>query len=522
MYLKDKPIKLFRDKGEKYRPVSLYLGNKKIAGYEYSEVTGESLSVSDTYNSDCSITINGKSNQTVTVQGKNLFDKDGANNQTGKAVNAVDGTVSTNVLYLASDYLRISPNTTYHAENCNKAMAVYDINKVFCGVVHSTTGTDLSFKFTSLSNAVYVRLSVQIVNKDIAQLEKGSVATTYEPFVPNSPSPDYPSPINSANNFDLVSSGKNLFDKSNVANMALGEGAVIIEGNTLYRGYYVPCKPNMVYSAKRITPTTNRFAMTFTKSLPKNNVPHFNPNPATVGTNQTNQDVTISSTSPSGAKYVFVCFSNQGEIIPDTMLCEGAIQPYEPFRGLSIVNFPYTLGSLPDGTKDYDVTDAIAKTRKLYGNVGYKVFDGTEKFALYRNTDAFANNYAFSIAGFGVLDGKGIHIISTHFLPINLQSSTYVLDITGFSQWDVSGVVTNLYLKIPKTMLTSHSVVELKAWLATQYAAGTPVKIQYKLANSQITTLPYTAVKQYYPQTQIYSNATVQPTLSGNFRIFSN
>ena len=42
MYLKDKPIKLFRDKGEKYRPVSLYLGNKKIAGYEYSEVTGES------------------------------------------------------------------------------------------------------------------------------------------------------------------------------------------------------------------------------------------------------------------------------------------------------------------------------------------------------------------------------------------------------------------------------------------------------------------------------------------------
>ena len=80
-------------------------------------------------------------------------------------------------------------------------MAVYDINKVFCGVVHRPTGTDLSFKFTSLSNAVYVRLSVQIVNKDIAQLEKGSVATTYEPFVPNSPSPDYLSPINSANNF---------------------------------------------------------------------------------------------------------------------------------------------------------------------------------------------------------------------------------------------------------------------------------------------------------------------------------
>ena len=41
--------------------------------------------------------------------------------------------------------------------------------------------------------------------KDI-QIELGSTATPYEPFVPNSPSPDYPSPILSARNFTITAS----------------------------------------------------------------------------------------------------------------------------------------------------------------------------------------------------------------------------------------------------------------------------------------------------------------------------
>ena len=41
----------------------------------------------------------------------------------------------------------------------------------------------------------FVRISVPNEKVDTLQIEKGSSATSYVPFVPNSPSPDYPAPI---------------------------------------------------------------------------------------------------------------------------------------------------------------------------------------------------------------------------------------------------------------------------------------------------------------------------------------
>lgn len=60
LYMKDKPCALFRDCGEKYRPVNLYLGAKKIAGYEYAKPSGEHLSVDNTYNDSAYIEVEGK------------------------------------------------------------------------------------------------------------------------------------------------------------------------------------------------------------------------------------------------------------------------------------------------------------------------------------------------------------------------------------------------------------------------------------------------------------------------------
>ena len=49
-----------------YRYVDTYRNGIKIAGSKFIELSGESLSVSDTYNFDCSITINGKTIETGT------------------------------------------------------------------------------------------------------------------------------------------------------------------------------------------------------------------------------------------------------------------------------------------------------------------------------------------------------------------------------------------------------------------------------------------------------------------------
>ena len=376
MYLKDKALKLYMDKEQKYKPYNLYLGSKKIGGWKYKEVSGESVNVSDTYNDSAYVKVNGKTIETGTgdkspsnpyvlnsvnnfdlvSSGKNLFDKDSINNQIGKYIPPATGVVTTtSTLYLASDYIPILPSTAYYVENCDKAMATYDINKVFAGVV-TRTGTDLSFTFTSQSNAVYVRLSVVVANKDVAQLKKGTVAT-----------------------------------------------------------------------------------------------------------------------------------------------------PYEPFRGLQTINLPYILRSLPDGTKDYIEIDDVAKSAKLYRNIGLYTFNGTDGWGV-------DGNYYVSFAfGGGNVVNYWLCTHSIYKLKSGVNPPQNDLHFTGsgagyfeFSKW------------------TFATAADLNSYLLAQYNAGTPVKVQYKLATPTITDLPYEAVKQYYPQTNVYTNATVQPTLEGKFRIIGN
>ena len=73
-----------------------------------------------------------------------------------------------------------------------------------------------------------------------------------------------------------------------------------------------------------------------------------------------------------------------------------------------------------------------------------------------------------------------------------------------------------------KTILLSFVVIVAKGAFASLTDARTALvgtKFIYKLATPIISPLTYTAVKQYYPQTNIYTNATVQPTLEGKFRV---
>lgn len=54
LYLSDKPTTLYR--GDR-RPIKLYKGENLVTGYEYSEVSGTSLSVNNTYNDSVEITL---------------------------------------------------------------------------------------------------------------------------------------------------------------------------------------------------------------------------------------------------------------------------------------------------------------------------------------------------------------------------------------------------------------------------------------------------------------------------------
>ena len=112
--------------------------------------------------------------------GKNLFNKETAH--IGKVILFSSGEMITNADYFCTDYIPVIPNTTYvrSAFTTLGENWYYDIDKNPLNSIQENENI-----FTTPENAYYVRLSGGIPNVDIAQLEEGSVATEYEPYIPS-------------------------------------------------------------------------------------------------------------------------------------------------------------------------------------------------------------------------------------------------------------------------------------------------------------------------------------------------
>lgn len=233
MYIKDVPIKLFRDKEQKYKPYNLYLGSKKISGWKYKEISGESVIVSDTYNDNAYVKINGKSEQVVTVQGKNLwrnttlpktefgvtFTYDSENDEY-----ILDGTatVTDNVYIIPSD-----KNLFAVSKNAKISVSAWRLSgtnsKTFYPYIRSADAITIDVSLEMLSsttnnttfgipkeNSICTQMYFFILKGTVfdnlrvkVQVEFGT-ATAWERFMPNSPTNDYRQVINSTSNFDLI------------------------------------------------------------------------------------------------------------------------------------------------------------------------------------------------------------------------------------------------------------------------------------------------------------------------------
>lgn len=135
----------------------------------------------------------GLSSQVVTVQGKNLFD--------------IRKLYQNNSWVVPSLYkiFNLQPNTAYTLSSNVPASAT--ANLYFNGSLTPANGVWLGRPITAISDAngnLYVAIPNNPYREYTAglidgiywiQLELGSAATAYTPFVPNSPSVDYPSPI---------------------------------------------------------------------------------------------------------------------------------------------------------------------------------------------------------------------------------------------------------------------------------------------------------------------------------------
>jgi len=506
---------LFRDTAtKKYTPLNLMLGTKKIAGYKYKELY---------------------------PYGKNQLD---ISKSISGYINS-SGDIVSNTQIDTTPYMRIEKGKTYtfsYARIVTGTSGKYYQITDLEGTITSMTvysPANLGFTYTATNNG-YIRISYY--NGDTNwQFEEGLTATAYEPFIPvtamsendtyndsaflkisgkseqvGTPTPESPISINSVSNFDLVSSGKNLYDKSLSSNiLSVYPLNNTFTSTTATRSAFIACLPATTYTISKVS--SARFIIMESSNLPVAGGPL-----TILASDYTASSLTV--TTSTTAKYLsaFIYNSNYETLTLQNIL--GTVQfelgstatAYEPYQG-DTVNFPYTLRSLPGGTRDYIEIDNINKTAKLYRNVEEKIFNGTEGWTqgITGTTNYYRYRLQLNDAVATVATEKCL-IISNYFEPgydsSTLHPSPYLLDesmalSSGHGLFAYSSKFSNATLE------------EWEAYLLQQYNAGTPVTVQYKLVTATVTDLDYNEVKTYYPYTNIYTNATIQPTLEGKIRV---
>lgn len=116
----------------------------------------------------------------VKAKSKNLFDKD--NVEAKKWLNINGQEEATESGYFLSGFISVIPNTTFYIGNRGTTRAkFYDSNKSALTDTWDLTSNGQSF--TTPNNCYYLRVSVTAAYLDSMQLELGTAATEYEPYV---------------------------------------------------------------------------------------------------------------------------------------------------------------------------------------------------------------------------------------------------------------------------------------------------------------------------------------------------
>lgn len=206
----------------------------------------------------------GKSEQLTTI-GKNLLKiKDGTQTLRGVTVTAKDGVVTLKGTATESGWAVLTVdsfvlNGTYIlSSNISSNIRVLVANKSFKTVLEQGKSATLENVEASRVCFTITEGETYDISNILIQIEKGSVATSYEPYTGGqpSPSPDYPQEIKSVVNPTIKICGKNLFDSKKfpiILNRAIdtntGKLYESLSGNYCATEKYIP----FPYSGKKVS-----------------------------------------------------------------------------------------------------------------------------------------------------------------------------------------------------------------------------------------------------------------------------
>lgn len=343
----------------------------------------------------------------------------------------------------------------------------------------TTQTTEVSEELT-IENCAGVKGKLDIKNGKTIQAE-------------GTPSPSNIIPIRN------VGDNINLFDKDNANVLNAYINGDVITSATNNRLIYISVKENKTYSIKK------HKGLGVLRVATSINIPKIGD---TVNNVQNFSSLEATYTIPSGEKYLIVFLYRDADMnggftlqdILDNFKIEESSEeisiaiPYTPYNCGStdfqlsnednsqsrIVSFPFTAGQrLHIG--DYLASDGIHNIRKTY------VFTGEEDFDMgtINGLNYFINKTATS--DFKYIDDNTCNYICNSFVAIKVSE-----------RWQDNTLYINGSKKITITSNNFTSVEELKTFLATQYANGTPVTIEYELAEEIITRYTTEQEQAYY------------------------
>lgn len=421
--------------------------------------------------------------------------------------NSFTFTVNSTYKGVSSDFIPVIPNKIYvYSQNESLTdsfyigVACYDKNKNWL--------KNLSIvSITIPANCYYIKIqwaSLTIGTQTVTnpQLEEGTVATPYVPY----------------NSLEIKDVGENLFDCANskiIYNNAitlyerLTNGLKIISSGGRYNMLYFLVDTVENLKGKTLTLSSDilfskekqyvNFGLYYT-DFNSGNRKSF----GVIESIKTEGYYTIKGTVEEGENRDYICiglrpnmdsnFAKGDYTIYDNLQVEigETATPYKPYQEQKVV-FPLSEGQkLYEGS--YLADDGIHHKRKQI------VLKGTENWAGYAEK---TNTVSVYLIMSDLVETQNSNILSNRFQKV------------GYEQ-DIEGIVATPYvtklitIKINKSRLTEASLVGIKNWLETQYSNGTPVIVEYELAEEEI--VPYTEAQQEagdkIEQLHTYKNVT--------------
>ena len=472
-------------------------------------MTGQEITAENTANAPLEMRIYGASRQEQSTQGKNLLDPYRLLPSNAATTIAIDDNVITvTSTWYASIVVNVEKNSSYTIQ-CGITGSA---NTVPLRVTDTAETGRLAVLTETLQTATFNTAELEQVKVWLysgngteqtatftnLQLEEGTIGTAYEPFTPNSPSPDYPSEIKSAVDFEAGSTGKNLLynkkakslNSSGLTFAVSCDGSITVNGvSTSPYGYRLgggwnnadpvlylqPGEYTMTTGPERLPPNC---ILSIFKAVNQSVAMCSDVRPITqfALTEETGITDINFATNVAGARYDNITIYPaiyKGSYTASTL---PAYTPYVP-PCQAAVNLP--LRGIPDSSggwaaRDYiEVKDGIVRLVRECGEIA---FDGTEVWHDYIAT--------FDTVSHRLPHKHPVPALCTH----GRYGGRYKGIFFGWASVDDIGFYPS--------RIGVDSVAGWKAWLAAQNTAGSPVKVVYALDVAQVTDITSTELGQ--------------------------